>query len=84
MLPKEVKAEIEEGRLAIENHNKSVRESLTTPDKDENLANSLSDQLMETGSVTFGGTLGNDFATNSKTKGKKKSREVGASKGRKQ
>ena len=80
----EMKAEIEEGRLAIENHNKSVRESLTTPDKDENLANSLSDQLMETGSLTFGGTLGNDFATNSKTKGKKKSRKLGTSRGRKQ
>ena len=35
-----MKAEIEEGKLVIENHNRLVRESLTTPDKDENLANS--------------------------------------------
>ncbi|MBT3642171.1 MAG: hypothetical protein HOJ64_02865 [Euryarchaeota archaeon] len=81
----EMKAEIEEGRLVIENHNKSVRESLTTPDMDEDLANSLSAQLMETGSLTFGGTLGGDFIENNipKSKNKKQSRKLGTSRGRK-
>ena len=81
----EMKAEIEEGRLVIENHNKSVRESLTTPDMDEDLANSLSAQLMKTGSLTFGGTLGGDFIENNipKSKNKKQSRKLGTSRGRK-
>ena len=80
----EMKAEIEEGRLVIENHNKSVRESLTTPDKDEDLANSLSAQLMEHGSLTFGGTLSGDFViSEEKPKAKKQTRKLGTSRGRK-
>jgi uncharacterized coiled-coil DUF342 family protein len=81
----EMKAEIEEGRLLIENHNKSVRESLTTPDMDEDLANSLSAQLMEQGSLTFGGTLGGDFIeiNSPKSRNKKQSRKLGTSRGRK-
>ncbi len=79
----EMKAEIEEGRLVIENHNKSVRDALTTPDKDEDLANSLSDKLMKHGNLTFGGTLGGDFLTTNKPKTRKNSRKLGTSRGRK-
>ena len=80
-----MKAEIEEGKLVIENHNRSVRESLTTPDKDENLANSLSEKLMQQGSLTFGGTLSGDFSTinEKKTKTKRQSRKLRTTRGRK-
>jgi uncharacterized coiled-coil DUF342 family protein len=79
-----MKAEIEEGKLVIENHNRSVRESLTTPDKDENLAKSLSNMLIEQGSLTFGGTLSGDFSTQEKKpKMKKNSRKLRTTRGRK-
>ena len=78
----QMKTEIEEGKLVIENHNRSVRESLTTPDKDEDLANSLSAKLMEQGSLTFGGTLMGDFTTSGKPKMKKPSRKLGTTRGR--
>tara|TARA_B100001996_G_scaffold76828_1_gene56724 strand:- start:1047 stop:2033 length:987 start_codon:yes stop_codon:yes gene_type:complete len=78
----QMKAEIEEAKLVIENHNRSVRESLTTPDKDEDLANSLSAKLMEQGSLTFGGTLTGDFTTSGKPKMKKHSRKLGTTRGR--
>ena len=78
-----MKAEIEEGKLVIENHNRSVRESLTTPDQDESLANTLSEKLMEQGSLTFGGTLRDDFKTPVKSKSKKPSRKLRTTRGRK-
>ncbi len=78
-----MKAEIEEGKLVIENHNRSVRESLTTPDQDENLANTLSEKLMQQGSLTFGGTLRDDFKIPVKSKSKKHSRKLRTTRGRK-
>ena len=76
-----MKAEIEEGKLVIENHNRSVRESLTTPDQDESLANTLSEKLMEQGSLTFGGTLRDDFKIPVKSKSKKTSRKLRTTRG---
>ena len=79
-----MKAEMEEGKLVIENHNRLVRESLTTPDKDEDLANSLSEKLIEQGTLTFGGTLSGDFSNaEKKPKAKKPSRKLRTTRGRK-
>lgn len=55
-----IKSQYEEGKRLVREHNKSVMEALKTPDQDENLVESLSQQLFESGSITFGGTVAGD------------------------
>ena len=64
-------------------HNESVREALKTPDKDEGLADTLTDRLLSEGSLTLGGSMSGDpqASPNANTaipQKRRKSRKVGA------
>lgn len=77
-----LKQERLEAQSWIDDHNESVRTALTTPDKDENLANSLTEALLAGSSVSIGGT---ERGTNRNARGKKDSKNTqrrrGASRG---
>ena len=53
----EIKAQHKEREKLIKDHNQSVREALKGPDEDEGLAESMTEMLLEEGSITFGGTV---------------------------
>jgi len=72
----ELKAQREERERIIREHNKSVREATKTPDEDEDLAESLTEQLLESGSITLGGTRTNVSERENPPK-RKKSRRLG-------
>ena len=79
----EMKSRREERARVIREHNESVREALKTPDKDETLADSLTDRLLSEGSLTLGGSMSGDpqaspSANTSIPQKRKKSRKVGA------
>ena len=79
----EMKSRREERARVIREHNESVREALKTPDKDETLADSLTDRLLSEGSLTLGGSMSGDpqaspSANTSTPQKRKKHRKVGA------
>ena len=79
----EIKARREERERVIREHNESVRNSLKTPDKDEVLAESLTDKLLSEGTLTLGGSMSGDpqaspNAISSTTGKRRKTRKVGS------
>ena len=79
----EMKARREERARVIREHNESVRNALKTPDKDETLAESLTDRLLSEGSLTLGGSMSGDpqaspNAISSQPSKRKRSRKVGS------
>ena len=79
----EIKARREERERVIREHNESVRNSLKTPDKDEVLAESLTDKLLSEGTLTLGGSMSGDpqaspNAISSTTEKRRKTRKVGS------
>ena len=80
----EIKSQFEEGERLVRDHNKSVRDALKTPDQDEGLVDSLSQELMESGSITFGGTVaGSEGSESSHQRGKRPTRRLRTTRGRK-
>ncbi|MEE3083269.1 MAG: hypothetical protein VX320_04170 [Candidatus Thermoplasmatota archaeon] len=77
-----LKQERLEAQSWIDDHNESVRTALTTPDKDENLANSLTEALLAGSSISIGGTeRGANRNARGKKDGKSTQRRRGASRG---
>ena len=77
-----LKQERLEAQSWIDDHNESVRSALTTPDKDENLANSLTDALLAGSNISIGGTeRGSNPNTRGKRETKSPQRRRGASRG---
>ena len=56
----EMKARKEERERVIRDHNQSVKDALKTPDQDNELADSLAEQLLSQGSLTLGGSMSGD------------------------
>jgi uncharacterized coiled-coil DUF342 family protein len=80
----ELKAQREERAKTIRDHNQSVRDALKSPSEDEELAGSLADLLLESGSLTLGGTGATDTDDSGKTRGgqnKGKRRRLGTTRG---
>ena len=77
----ELKAQREERERIIREHNESVREATKTPDEDEELADSLTAQLLESGSITLGGTRADSSERESNPR-RKKSRRLGTTRGK--
>ena len=77
----ELKAQREERERIIREHNESVREATKTPDEDEELAESLTEQLLESGSITLGGTRA-DVPNRDSNPRRKKSRRLGTTRGK--
>ena len=77
----ELKAQREERERIIREHNESVREATKTPDEDEELAESLTEQLLESGSITLGGTRA-DASERESNPRRKKSRRLGTTRGK--
>ena len=77
----ELKAQREERERIIREHNESVREATKTPDEDEELAESLTEQLLESGSITLGGTRADSSVRESNPR-RKKSRRLGTTRGK--
>ena len=81
----EMKAAEEERVKVIKDHNQSVKDALKKPSEDEDMANSLASQLLESGSVTLGGALNGDSSSIviKSTRGKKQPRKLGTIRGKK-
>jgi len=81
----EIRSQHEEREKLVRDHNNSVRNSLLGPDQNEELAESLTEQLLGGASVTFGGIVSSESSVdkNEKTKPKRSSRKLGTSRGRK-
>jgi uncharacterized coiled-coil DUF342 family protein len=81
----EMKAAEEERVKVIKDHNQSVKDALKKPSEDEDMANSLASQLLESGSVTLGGALNGDSSSIviKSTRGKKQPRKLGTVRGKK-
>jgi|TARA_B110000438_G_scaffold122033_1_gene119194 uncharacterized coiled-coil DUF342 family protein len=81
----EMKAAEEERLKVIKDHNQSVKDALKKPSEDEDMANSLASQLLDSGSLTLGGVLGTDSSSViiKSTRGKKQSRKLGTTRGKK-
>jgi uncharacterized coiled-coil DUF342 family protein len=78
----EIKSQLDERRRLVRDHNQSVRDALKTPDQDEGLVDSLSKELMESGSITFGGTVADSQETGvTHLKGKRPSRRLRTTRG---
>ena len=52
----ELKSQADEQKRFIDEYNSAAKEKLATPEDSEELANSLADELMASGSITLGGT----------------------------
>jgi hypothetical protein len=76
----EMKAAEEERVKVIKDHNQSVRDALKLPSEDEGMADSLASQLINSGSLTLGGVLTGDSKN---LRGKKQSRKLGTTRGKK-
>ena len=82
----EIKAANEERERVIRDHNLSVKDALRTPDQDEGMADSLTEQLLNSGSLIIGGiresdeqlTISKDSDLN-----KKRGRKFGTARGKK-
>jgi uncharacterized coiled-coil DUF342 family protein len=82
----EIKAANEERERVIRDHNLSVKDALRTPDQDEGMADSLTEQLLNSGSLIIGGIRESDEQlTESKDAGinKKSGRKFGTARGKK-
>ncbi len=81
----EIRSQHEERERLVKDHNKSVRQALRGPDQNEELADSLTEKLLESGSITFGGIVssGVDADVKQKPKAKRAPRKLGTSRGRK-
>ncbi len=81
----EMKAAQEERIKVIKDHNQSVKDALRKPSEDEDMADSLASRLLSSGSVTLGGALDGDSSslTVKSTRGKKQSRKLGTTRGKK-
>ena len=82
----EIKAANEERERVIRDHNLSVKDALRTPDQDEGMADSLTEQLLNSGSLIIGGIRESDEQlTVSKDAGlnKKSRRKFGTARGKK-
>ena len=77
----ELKAQREERERIIREHNESVRMATKTPDEDEELADSLTEQLLESGSITLGGTRA-EISERESPRKRKKSRRLGTTRGK--
>ena len=69
----------------IRDHNQSVKDALKLPSEDEGMADSLASQLINSGSLTLGGVLTGDSKSpvSKKMSGKKQSRKLGTTRGKK-
>lgn len=81
----EIKSQYMEREKLIQEHNKSVRESLKRPDEDDKLADSLTARLLDGASISFGGTVssGNKREIYESKPSKRGSRKLGTSRGKK-
>ena len=80
----ELKSQFEERERLVHDHNQSVREALKTPDQDEELAESLSQKLIDTGSITFGGIFNEGPSNeNENKKPRRQRRKLGTTRGSK-
>ena len=80
----ELKSQADEQRRFIDEYNTAAKEKLVTPEDSEELANSLAEELMASGSITLGGT-GLEQATSksgSKITRKSTKRNIQARRGR--
>tara|TARA_B100000085_G_scaffold139293_1_gene126964 strand:- start:4359 stop:5339 length:981 start_codon:yes stop_codon:yes gene_type:complete len=78
-----IKIQNEERKQLIIDHNKSVRDALRTPDEDEELADSLTKQLMNDGSVTLGVNPSTFQKSEKQISQKRKGRKIGTSRNKK-
>ena len=80
-----MKAVEEERVKVIKDHNQSVKDALKKPSEDEDMANSLASQLLDSGSLTLGGALNGDSSSIviKSTRGKKQPRKLGTTRGKK-
>jgi len=79
----DLKAQREERERLIREHNQFVRDALRTPDEDEELASTLTDELLEKGSITLGGTrTDTDSKPEPNKKERKRSRRLGTTRGK--
>jgi uncharacterized coiled-coil DUF342 family protein len=80
-LKNQIYAERKERKSWIDNHNASVRDEMQTASENNDIANSLVDQLLTEGKLTMGGILDSDAAATSRnsssaSKGKKKKKPI--------
>ena len=81
----EIRSQHEERERLVKDHNSAVRQSLRGPDQNEELAESLTEQLLGGESITFGGIVssGSSEPEIEKIKLKRPSRKLGTTRGRK-
>jgi uncharacterized coiled-coil DUF342 family protein len=80
----EIKSQHEERERLVREHNKLVRENLRTPDQDEGLVDTLTQRLVEGGSITFGGTVPDESENQeSEPLSKRRSRRLRTTRGNK-
>ncbi len=76
-LKNQISAERKERKSWIDNHNASVRKEMQTAAENDDIANSLVDQLLTDGKLTMGGILDSDAAaTSSTSKSRKKKKPI--------
>ncbi len=81
----ELRSQNEQRERTIREHNESVRQALRGPDEDEELADSLSERLLDGKSIKFGGIVSSENTVQQSSTGRKKrtSRKLGTTRGRK-
>ena len=78
-----IKAAREEREKTIRDHNQSVRDAIRSPSESEELAGSLEEMLIESGTLTLGGTGAEDEPDNRAIKSRKsKKRRLGTTRGK--
>ena len=78
----EMRARKEERERVIRDHNQSVKDALKTPDQDEELADSLTEQLLSQGSLMSGDAQGSPAAIGEKSSTRKRLRKPKSFRGR--
>ena len=81
----ELRSQNEQRERTIREHNESVSPALRGPDEDEELADSLSERLLDGKPIKFGGIVSSDNTVQQSSTGRKKrtSRKLGTTRGRK-
>ena len=78
-----IKAAREEREKTIRDHNQSVRDAIRLPSESEELAGSLEEMLLESGSLTLGGTgVEEESETRTSKPRKSKKRKLGTTRGK--
>ena len=78
-----IKAAREEREKTIKDHNQSVRDAIRSPSESEELAGSLEEMLLQSGSLTLGGTgMENEPVTSEGKVKKTKKRKLGTTRGK--